>query len=70
MAASGLMSPLVAGGLLVAYLLLAAETFLATHSLGEFTLSDFKVSPTELRILLAAGAVTLVWHPHAAVKSW
>jgi archaetidylinositol phosphate synthase len=67
MAASGLMSPLVAAGLLVAYVLLAAETFLAAHSLGEFTLSYFKVGPTELRILLAIGAVTLVWHPHAEI---
>jgi phosphatidylglycerophosphate synthase len=67
MAASGMMSPLVAVGLLASYVLLAAETFLAAHSLGEFTLSYFKMGPTELRILLAVGAVTLVWHPRAEI---
>src|SRR6266516_6932776 len=49
---SGYMSPLVALGLLTAYLMLCVETFLATHALGTFTMSYFKVGPTELRILL------------------
>jgi phosphatidylglycerophosphate synthase len=60
---SGYMSPLVALGLLVAYLLLLVETFLATYTLGTFTMSYFRVGPTELRILLAAGNVALLVHP-------
>ena len=64
---SGHMSPLVALGLLVAYLMLCVETFLATHTLGTFTMSYFKVGPTELRILLAVGNLTLLVHPMAEV---
>jgi phosphatidylglycerophosphate synthase len=33
---SGLMSPLVAAGLLAAYFLLAIETYLAAHAIGRF----------------------------------
>lgn len=62
---SGHMSPLVALGLLVAYLMLCVETFLATHTLGTFKMSYFKVGPTELRILLAVGNLTLLVHPMA-----
>lgn len=64
---SGHMSPLVALGLLVAYLMLCVETFLATHTLGTFKMSYFKVGPTELRILLAVGNLTLLVHPMAEV---
>ncbi len=62
---SGYMSGTVAAILLVAYLLLTAEVFLATHSIGTFTMSYFKVGPTELRILLAIGTLTLLVHPSA-----
>jgi phosphatidylglycerophosphate synthase len=65
MGLSGYMSPLVALTLLVAYLLLLVETFLATYSLGTFTMSYFKVGPTELRILLAIGNIVLLVHPMA-----
>ena len=64
---SGYMSPLVAHGLLIAYLLLLVETFLATHVLGTFKMSHFKVGPTELRILLAIGNLLLLVHPMADV---
>jgi len=50
---SGLMSPLVAGGLLVAYYLLAIESYLATHALGTFKISWGPFGGTELRIVLA-----------------
>jgi hypothetical protein len=41
--------------------MLSAEVFLATHVLGTFRMSFFKVGPTELRILLAIGnAVAMV----------
>lgn len=62
---SGYMSPPVAAGLLVAYLLLMVEAFLATHTLRTFKMSYFKIGPTELRILLAIGNVVLLVHPMA-----
>jgi len=67
MGLSGYMSPMVAMTLLVAYLLLLVETFLATYSLGTFTMSYFKVGPTELRILLAIGNIVLLVHPMAEI---
>jgi phosphatidylglycerophosphate synthase len=64
---SGYMSPIVATGLLVAYLLLLVETFLATHTLGTFKMSHFMIGPTELRILLAIGSLVLLVHPMASL---
>ncbi len=64
---SGHMSPPVAAALLVAYLMLLVETFLATHALGTFRMSYFKVGPTELRILLAIGNLVVLVHPTAEV---
>jgi phosphatidylglycerophosphate synthase len=64
---SGYMSPLVALILLAAYLLLLVETFLATYTLGTFTMSYMKIGPTELRILLAVGNLVLLVHPTADV---
>ena len=63
LAVSGLTSPWIAGALLVAYLLLCAESFLATHALGVFRVSFSGFGPTELRILLSVGAVTAIWRP-------
>ncbi|MEQ1870240.1 MAG: CDP-alcohol phosphatidyltransferase family protein [Vicinamibacterales bacterium] len=54
---SGLMRPLMAATLLGAYLLVSAETFLATHSVGTFRMSFLGFGPTELRLLLCAGAL-------------
>jgi len=62
---SGYMSSIVALALLVAYLLLLVETFLATYTIGTFTMSYFGVGPTELRILLAIGNFVLLVHPTA-----
>jgi archaetidylinositol phosphate synthase len=64
MAASGFMNPLIALGVLVAYLLVTAEVFLASGAVGVFRVSFGGVGPTELRILLAAGAVALRSDPH------
>jgi phosphatidylglycerophosphate synthase len=63
LALSGYMTPLVAFGLLVAYFMLSAEVYLATHSLGTFKMSYFKVGPTELRIILAIGTLMLYVRP-------
>ena len=63
MAASGLMSPVIAVALLAAYCLVSAESYLATHSLGVFRISFAGVGPTELRILLAIGALVVARDP-------
>jgi phosphatidylglycerophosphate synthase len=60
LAMSNLMSPLVAVALLAAYLLVSAESYLATHAVGVFRMSFMGFGPTELRILLALGAVRAV----------
>ncbi len=56
---SGYMAPVVALGLLVAYLMLSVEIYLATYALGDFKISYFKMGPTELRVLLAIGSLVL-----------
>jgi len=67
LALSGYMTPWVAAVLLIAYFMLAIEVFLATHVLGVFRLSFFKVGPTELRILLALGNLVAIVHPMAHI---
>ena len=59
LALSGYMHPLVAIGLLIAFLLLSIQSYLATYTLGEFHLSFWRFGPTELRILLAIGNLAL-----------
>ncbi len=64
---SGYMSPMVALGLLAAFMMLEAEVFLATHVQGVFRLSFMKLSPTELRIILAVGILFLFYKPWVRV---
>lgn len=68
LALSGYMSPAVAALLLLAYLLLSIEVYLATYTIGTFTLSFFRFSPTELRILLSVGNVALFVQNHPRVR--
>jgi phosphatidylglycerophosphate synthase len=63
MAWSPFMSPLVAASVLVMYLLVTGEVFLATVSHGVFRMSFAGIGPTELRILLAAGALAAMGDP-------
>ena len=63
LALSGYMHPWIAIGLLVAFLMLSIQSYLATHALGEFRLSFWRFGPTELRILLAMGNLALLWKP-------
>jgi archaetidylinositol phosphate synthase len=60
---SGYMHPWIAIGLLVAFLMLSIQSYLATHTLGEFHLSFWRFGPTELRMLLATGNLVLWWKP-------
>ena len=63
LALSRYMHPWIAIGLLVAFLMLSIQSYLATHALGEFRLSFWRFGPTELRILLAIGNLALLWKP-------
>ena len=56
----GHMSAVIGLMLLGSYYLLLVEIALATHARGVFTISFFKLGPTELRILLAAGTLQLM----------
>ena len=67
LACSPFMTPTVALALLIAYLLVAGEVFLATAVRGVFRMSVGGVGPTELRIVLAAGAMALLRDPHVSI---
>jgi archaetidylinositol phosphate synthase len=58
--AGGFMSLAVGAGFIVTYYLLTIEIALATHALGTFRLAYWKIGPTELRILMAAGTLQLL----------
>lgn len=69
LAVSGLISPLVAAAVLVAYFLLAIETYLATYALGSFKISWGPVGGTELRILLAALNASILFRPELTIAA-
>jgi phosphatidylglycerophosphate synthase len=64
---SGLLHWPVAAAMLVAFLLLSSESYLATHTLGCFELSRGLFGPTELRLLLIAGNLALLRSPYSTV---
>ena len=64
------MQPVLGMGLLVAYVLLCAESFLATHAVGVFRLSFSGIGPTELRILLSIGALVAIARPTVRPFGW
>jgi hypothetical protein len=49
--------------LLISFLLLSIQSYLATYSIGEFHLSFWKFGPTELRMLLIVGNLALLHWP-------
>jgi archaetidylinositol phosphate synthase len=67
LALSGRMTPLIASGVLIAYFLLSIEIYLATYCVGRFEMSHWGLGPTELRIVLALGALTLFVKPIVTV---
>ena len=60
MGCSGLMHPMIAGAVLVGYLLVSSEAYLATHASGVFRMSFLGFGPTELRVVLIIGALRAV----------
>jgi archaetidylinositol phosphate synthase len=63
-ALSGFMSERVAALLLIAYFMLAINSYLAAYSIGIFKISQWKLGPTEIRLLLMVGNVFLIYHPY------
>ncbi len=60
----------VAAGMLIAFLLLSVESYLASYTLGIFRLSFALFGPTEIRILLAAGNLALWFRPNARIPGY
>ena len=67
LALSALAHPLTAAAMLIGFLLLSAESFLATHTLARFQLSQFLFGPTELRLLLIAANIAILRSPYAHI---
>ena len=67
MAFSGVVHWQVAMAMLVAFLVLASESYLATYTLGRFEMSQGMFGPTEIRILLAVGNIALLRSLYATV---
>ncbi len=63
LALSGFMSPVIAISLLVLFLLLSIQSYLATYTLGEFRMSFWSFGPTELRVFLAIGNLAVLRWP-------
>jgi archaetidylinositol phosphate synthase len=57
----------VAIAMLIAFLLLSSESYLATYAVGRFQLSQGIFGPTEIRILLIAGNLALLRSPYSTV---
>jgi archaetidylinositol phosphate synthase len=67
LALSGYMTERIALGILIVYFMLAINSYLATYSLGTFSLSFWKFSPTEIRLLLGIGNIALIYFPHSRI---
>jgi phosphatidylglycerophosphate synthase len=67
MGCSGLLHWQTAMAMLVAFLVLSSESYLATHTLGRFQLSQGIFGPTEIRILMIAGVAAALRSPWATV---
>jgi archaetidylinositol phosphate synthase len=67
LAFSGYVQWQIAAAMLVAFLLLSIETYLASYTLGIFRMSFAKFGPTEIRLLLALGNTVLWLRPAARV---
>src|SRR5215212_6710739 len=67
LACSGFMTPVIALALLVAYLLVSGEVFLATSVHRVFRMSFAGFGPTELRIVLGIGTFALRQDPHVSL---
>ncbi|MBL8151350.1 MAG: CDP-alcohol phosphatidyltransferase family protein [Blastocatellia bacterium] len=67
LAMSGYMSERIALAILIVYFMLSINSYLAAYSIGTFSISFWKFSPTELRILLAVGNLFLMRNPYSTI---
>jgi hypothetical protein len=64
---SGFLHWQTAIAMLIAFLLLSSESYLATYTLSCFQLSQGIFGPTEIRILLVIGNLALLHSPYSTV---
>jgi archaetidylinositol phosphate synthase len=64
---SGFVHWQIAMAMLIAFLLLSSESYLATYTLSHFQLSQGIFGPTEIRILLVLGNLALLRSPYSIV---
>lgn len=64
---SGFLHWQTAAAMLVAFLLLSSESYLATYTLNSFEMSHGLFGPTEIRILLVAGNLALLHSPYSTL---
>jgi phosphatidylglycerophosphate synthase len=67
LALSGYMSERVAATLLIVFFMLAINSYLAAYTLGVFKISQWKLGPTEMRLLLIIGNIYLLHGSHAHI---
>jgi len=67
LACSGFLHWQVAMAMLIAFLLLSSESYLATYTLGCFQMSQGLFGPTEIRILLIIGNLALLRSPYSTL---
>lgn len=64
---SGFLHWPVAVAMLIAFLVLSSESYLATYTLARFQLSQGVFGPTEIRLLLVAGNLALLRNPYCII---
>jgi phosphatidylglycerophosphate synthase len=64
---SGYMTPWIAAALMVVYLMVVSEIYLAAYAVGTFRIHFLRLGPTELRILFAFGTLYLIHRPVVTV---
>lgn len=64
---SGYMSERVAAAVLIGFMMLAINSYLTAYALGVFKISQWKMGPTEMRLLLMVGNVFLIYRPYTKI---
>ena len=67
LALSGYMSERVAAALLIVFFMLAINSYLTAYTLGVFKISQWKMGPTEMRLILMIGNAYLLYRPHTRI---
>jgi len=69
MAYSGLVTPILGIVVLVLYLIMSINVYLATHAVGQFKISFLRISPTEGRIVLIVLNTVLIFVKQVTIRS-